>query len=129
MNNKEIIREFYENIVSNNLIEQLENYIAENCIAEIRKHLKAIRHTYPDYKMKILRQFEDGEFVISEFIMEGTFQNDWIGIKATGEKLKISGVDIDKVENGKIVEHSGATNTFEALWENSLIAPNDEIAK
>ena len=73
MNRKEIICEFYENIVSNNLIEQLENSIAENCIVEMSDHLKAIRNTYPDHKMKILRQFEDGEFVISEFIMEGTF--------------------------------------------------------
>lgn len=55
--------------------------------------------------------------------MEGTFQDDWLGIKANGEKIKISGVDIDKVKNGKIVEHSGAANTFEALWENDLIGP------
>ena len=44
-------------------------------------------HTYPDYRMKILRQFVSGDYVISEFRMEGTFQNEWLGIKPTGASL------------------------------------------
>jgi len=32
-------------------------------------------------------------------------------------------VNIDKIVEGKIVEHSGAANTFEAFWENGLISP------
>lgn len=34
-----------------------------------------------------------------------------------------SGIDIDKVIAGKIVEHSGATNTFETFFEQHLIKP------
>ena len=36
---------------------------------------------------------------------------------------QMKGVDIDKVVNGKIVEHGGAVNTFDAFWENGLIKP------
>ena len=43
----------------------------------MKEHLEAVRNTYPDYRMRILRQFEDNGFVISEFIMEGTFMNEW----------------------------------------------------
>ena len=63
----------------------------------MKEHLEAIRHTYPDYRMEILRQFVSGDYVISEFRMEGTFQNEWLGIKPTGERISITGVDIDKV--------------------------------
>ncbi len=35
----------------------------------------------------------------------------------------MTGVDIDKIVNGKIVEHGGAVNTFDAFWENGLIKP------
>ena len=38
-------------------------------------------------------------------------------------EVKITGVDIDKVINGKIVEHGGATNTFDTFFENHLIKP------
>lgn len=31
-----------------------------------------------------------------------------------------SEVDIDKVMDGKIVEHGGATNTFDTFFENNL---------
>ena len=34
--------------------------------------LGAVRKTYPNYKMEIIRQFEGGETVISEFVMRGT---------------------------------------------------------
>lgn len=33
-----------------------------------------------------------------------------------------SGVDIDRVEDGKIIEHCGAVNTFVALFEHKLIS-------
>lgn len=34
-----------------------------------------------------------------------------------------TGVDIDKVANGKIIEHGGPVNTFETLLEHHLIKP------
>lgn len=47
----------------------------------------------------------------------------WIGIKPTHKRLTFTGVDIDKVVNGKIVEHGGAVNTFDTLFEHHLIKP------
>ena len=133
--NEDIIRYFYEHIVSDNLLGNLEDFVSEDCtvwadgksekvgVNGMNEHLEAIRHTYPDYRMKILRQFVSGDYVISEFRMEGTFQNEWLGIKPTGERISITGIDIDKVIDGKIVEHGGAANTFEAFWAMSLIIP------
>ena len=34
---------------------------------------------------------------------------------------QVKGVNIDKIVDGKITEHSGVANTFEAFWENGLI--------
>lgn len=89
----------------------------------MKEHLQAIRVTYPDYVMRIIRQYCDGEYVVSEFIMQGKHEGQWIGIKPTGRTLSFSGVDIDRMVDGKIVEHGGAVNTFETLWENRLIQP------
>ena len=133
--NEDIIRYFYEHIVSDNLLGNLEDFVSEDCtvwadgksekvgVNGMKEHLEAIRHTYPDYRMRILRQFVSGDYVISEFRMEGTFQNEWLGIKPTGGRISITGVDIDKVIDGKIVEHGGAANTFEAFWAMNLIMP------
>lgn len=45
--------------------------------------------------------------------------------KPTNKKLVFTGVDVDKVTDGKIVEHGGAVNTFETLFQESLIMPKD----
>lgn len=135
MNNKELIKHFYEVVVSGNLLDEIPQYISEDCMLRtgddtnfigvegMREHLIAVRKTYPDYSMKIIRQYEDGDVIISEFIMRGTHQGEFIGITPTNKVIEISGVDIDKVMNGKIVEHGGATNTFDAFWNNGLIRP------
>lgn len=133
MDNKEIVKNFYEVIVSKNLLDELSKYISENCILKngdkiiplglkgMKKHLKDVRKTYPDYTMKIIKQYVDGDYVISEFIMEGTHEGEWIGIKPTNKRLSFIGVNIDKVINRKIVEHGGAVNTFDTLFEQNLI--------
>ena len=135
MKNKDIVKYFYEVIVSENLLDELSKYISEDCVQRagekeifigidgMKQHLVALKKTYPDYTMKIIRQYVTDDYVISEFIMRGTHKGEFIGITPTNEVLEITGVDIDKVIDGKIVEHGGATNTFETFFEHHLIKP------
>lgn len=76
--------------------------------------------------MRVFNQFCDGDYVISEIIAEGTHSGEFLGIKPTGKKLVLTGVDIDKVQDSKIVEHGGAINTFETFFSEGLIKPNNE---
>ena len=41
----------------------------------------------------------------------------------TNKVIEIFGVDIDRIINGRIVEHCGADTTFDAFWNNGLIKP------
>ena len=135
MDAKERVKYFLEMVASNNLIDQLPEYVSDACTIRIgetiypagiegmKQHLIDVKKTYPDFKMTITRQYCDGDYVISEFIMEGTHQGEWLGMKPSGKKITMTGVDIDKVIDGKIVEHGGAANTFEALFEANLIQP------
>lgn len=135
MNNAELVKTFYEVIVSENRLDELDRYISDDCVQKVgekeihigivgmRKHLVALKETYPDYAMKIIRQYSDGDYVISEFIMRGTHKGEFVGIKPTNKILEITGVDIDKVIDGKIVEHGGAANTFETFIEHHLVKP------
>ena len=135
MDNKELVKYFYEVVVSQNLLHSLPQYLSDSCILRtgeeliplgvngMRQHLMAVRATYPDYTMKVIRQYADRDYVVSEFFMEGTHEEDWIGIRPTHRKLSFTGINIDKVTNGKIVEHSGCVNTFETLLAHNLIKP------
>ena len=121
VNNKEIVKYFYEDVVSKNLIDEAAHFLSAEDVEEMGQHLIAVRKTYPDYTMSITRQFEDGEYVVSEFVMRGTHSGEFLRITPTNKTIEIKGVNIDKIVDGKIIEHSGVANTFEAFWENGLI--------
>ncbi|MCI8653010.1 MAG: ester cyclase [Angelakisella sp.] len=133
MDEKELVRCFYETLVSQNRLEELPRFLAEDCrfrsgerllpmgISGMREHLLAVRKTYPDYTMRIIRQHLAGPYVISEFVMEGTHLGEFCGIAPSGRRLSFTGVDIDRVEGGRIVEHGGAVNTFDTLLAHGLI--------
>ncbi len=135
MSNTERIKYFYEDIVTNNLLEKLPEFISENCVLKIgekfipigiegmRQHLLDVKKTYPDYSMRIIKQYSVEDYVISEFIMTGTHEGEFVGIKPTHKVLSITGVNIDRVIDGRIVEHGGAANTFDTFLEHHLIAP------
>ena len=135
MEAKEKVKHFYEAVVSNGLIDEVPEYISDDCtqrtgeklfplgVDGMKQHIVAVRKTYPDLTMTIIRQYSDGDYVISEFTAEATHKGEWLGIKPTGKRLSFTGVDIDKVVDGKIAEHSGVMNTFEALLEAKLIQP------
>ena len=135
MDNKERVKYFYEVVTSNHFIDEVSEYISEDCTVRVgeesfpsgidgmKQHLIDVRKTYPDLKMKIIRQYCDGDYVISEFIAECTHKGEWLGMKPSGKQLTFTGVDIDKVIDGKIVEHGGAMNTFEALFAEGIIKP------
>ena len=135
MDNKEVVKYFYEIVVSQNLLEQVTEYVSEECLVRtgeqsipigvdgMRHHLIDVKKTYPDYTMKIIRQYCDGDYVISEFVMEGTHEGEWLGMKPTNKKLSFTGVNIDKIVKGKMVEHGGAVNTFDTLFAAKIIKP------
>ena len=53
------------------------------------------------------KQYEDKGYVISEFIMSGTNEGEFIWITPTNKVIEITGINSDKIIDGKIVEHSG----------------------
>ena len=65
MDNKSLIKEFYEEVVSKNLVDKIENYVDINCVARVGEN-----------------------YVISGIITEGTHLGEWLGIKPTGKKLE-----------------------------------------
>ena len=133
----DLVRTFYESVVSLHQLEDLPRFIGADCVlwqgertvplgpAGMAHHLAALRETYSDYTVRILRQHWAAPYVISECVMEGTHLGPWPGTVPTGKRLTFTGVNVDRVECGKIVEHGGAVNTFETLWEAGIIRPTE----
>ena len=138
MERKELVKYFYEKVFSQNLIDNLHHYITQGCTYRIgekiydiglegmKQHIVEVKKTYPDFKIRVINQYCENDYVITEIIAEGTHLGEFLGIKPTGKKLTFTGVDIDKIKNSKIVEHGGAINTFETFIQEGVIKPHNE---
>jgi predicted ester cyclase len=51
---------------------------------------------------------------------------EWLGIAPTGRPVVITGVNVDRIVNGRIVEHGGAANMLDALLEIDAVRPVTE---
>ena len=132
-NKKELVARYIREIVNTGNIGNIEDFIALDYtevfnnqrfkvgIEGAKKHILGVRETYPDLQLSIERQFADGDWVITSYTMTGTHSGRWMDIRPTGKKIVVTGVNIDKVVDGKIVEHGGAANMFESFLEAGAI--------
>jgi predicted ester cyclase len=127
--NKLLVRRFYEEVVSTGNVDKIENSLSPEYtevsdgkrytvgIDGAKAHILGVRETYPDLTVTIERQIAEGEWVVSCITARGTHKGTWIGIKPTGKKVTFTGVNVDRVIDGKIVEHGGAANMLGPLLE------------
>lgn len=100
-------------------MERGQKYIAEDIVGQgldgtVRKGIAS----FMEYGTSMFKAFPDGYHQIEEAIAEedkvvtrgifrGTHQGELMGIPATGKQVQFSVVHIDRVVDGKIVEHWG----------------------
>lgn len=131
--NKEITRRFYEEVVSTGTVERVAEFVAPDCvevdgqsrvvsgIEGMMEHVRGVRAVYPDLRITVDRQIAEGEWVASIITARGTHEGEWIGMKPTGRSLVFTGVNVDRVVNGRIVEHGGAANLLLPFLEAGAI--------
>jgi predicted ester cyclase len=127
--NKQIIKDYYEKVVNTGNIDIIDQFISSNYsevhnnkrytigIDGAKEHIIGVRKTYPDLQLSIEQQIAEGDLVASCFTMTGTHEGLWMGIKPTGKRIQVTGVNIDRLIGGKLVEHSGAANLFDGLLD------------
>jgi predicted ester cyclase len=68
-------------------------------------------------RLTIEKQIAEGDWVVSCITASGIHSGSWLGIKPTGKAVSFTSVNVDKVIDGKIVEHGGAANLLNSLLE------------
>lgn len=127
MDNAAVVRQYIEQVINTGNAELVPQFVAENYeevynnkrypigIAGAQAHVAGVRNTYPDLHLRVDRQIASGEWVATCYTMTGTHSGAWMGIQPTGKIIEVAGVNIDRVIDGKIVEHGGAANLLDSL--------------
>ena len=125
--NKSLVKDYYETVVNTGNVSRISEFISENYTEVFQnetsrlgiegaiKHIQGVRENYTDLNLRIDYQIAEGDLVATCYTRTGTHNGNWMGIKPTGKRICVTGVNIDKIKNGKMIEHGGAANLFDAL--------------
>ncbi len=72
------------------------------------------RMAYPDTHFAVEDQVAEGDKVATRWTAVGTQQGELMGIPATGKKVTVTGMTINRIVNGMIME---SWNNFDALGQ------------
>ncbi len=110
--NKALVRGYLTNeVLSNGDRATLTRYFSEDVVfnnsRDVQQHLarmRAVRSAFPDLRLTIEDQIAEGDKVITRVTFRGTHRGEFRGIAPTGKQVEYSGIAIDRIANGKIVE-------------------------
>jgi predicted ester cyclase len=127
--NKLLVHRYYKEVVNTGKLDLIESFIAPDYtevhdgkrhllgIEGAKAHILGVRQTYPDLHISVEQQIAEGEWVVTCITAKGTHKGSWLGIKPTGKSVAFTGVNVDRVVGGLIVEHGGAANMLGPLLE------------
>ena len=125
--NKKLVRRWLEEVVNTGDVDRIDEFIAPDYVESYmnvehpigregaRAHVLGVRTTFPDLVLTVEQQIAEGDWVATRVTARGTHSGEWIGIAPTGERVEMTGVNLDRVVDGLIVEHGGAANMLEPL--------------
>ena len=114
-------------LVADQIIDHNTDPVHSAGIEGYRQHLLAVRTTFPNFQLTIEAQIAEGDLVVTQVTGRGTHQGAWLDIRPRGTLVVVTGINIDRLADGKIVEHWGEANTVGMLTQLGVrLVPEDK---
>jgi steroid delta-isomerase-like uncharacterized protein len=123
--NAELIKRFYDEVIgggnlslidelaSDDIVDHEEGFPGQPQGKEVVKFfVNALRQAFPDIKATVDVTLDQGELAAGRAIMRGTHQGEFMGVPASNKSVEVETIDIIRVEDGKVAEHWGVTDTM-----------------
>ena len=79
------------------------------------------RNAFPDVQFTIDEQIAEGDKVVTRWSAHGTHKGELAGIPPTGKSATVTGMGIERIVNGKIVESWGLFDQFGMMQQLGVI--------
>ncbi|NIR27704.1 MAG: ester cyclase [Gammaproteobacteria bacterium] len=132
--NKEVILRFDDVVMNQRNLVALDEFVAQDVIDHQvppglppgiegkRQFLGMLLNAFPDLHITIEGDLiAEGDYVAERWTLEGTHQGELIGIPATGKRVKVAGMSISRLVDGKQVEHWSVMDQFGLLQQIGVI--------
>ena len=134
--NKALANRFYTGLIGQADLSIADELVAEDFvdhnppgpdIAPGREGLKQVftefNSAFPDMTLTVEDQVAEGDKVVSRLRFSGTQQGEFNAMPASGKSVSIGIIDIFRIEEGKIVERWGESDTLGMLVQLGAVPP------
>jgi steroid delta-isomerase-like uncharacterized protein len=132
--NKQISRRLLEDAFSAGRYDVIDEVVAPNFVIHdpsvteemrgpngIRQLIETYRSAFPDLQAKVEEQIAEGDRVATRWSAHGTHRGPLLGIDATGKEASVTGITIDRIQNGRIVESWSNWDTLGLLQQLGVV--------
>jgi len=137
--NKALVRRFYDEVTNGRNVAVLDELLAPNFEGfkvegadhgqnreEFKQTITMVLNAFPDHHQTIHDWIAENDKVVTRWTVQGTHQGEYAGIAPTGKTVKITGIDIFRVVDGKIVEVWAEVNMPDMMEQ---LVPHDHHGK
>ncbi|MDI1266305.1 MAG: ester cyclase [bacterium] len=134
--NKAIVRDYLDAIVNKSNMSGFDTFFADDVVFNETRNfreqyparMQAIRSAFPDHHLIVRDQIAEGDKVVTRVTFHGTHSGAFNGIPATGKQVEWSGIAMDRIANGKVVEMWHVQN-IAALMQQIATKPPPALPK
>ncbi|MGW0771480.1 ester cyclase [Streptomyces sp. NPDC002676] len=94
----------------------------------VKSVIRVEREGFPDMKVELIRDFEEGEFVIQHVKVSGTHKGSVFGAEPTGRTITWNEIHIVKLRDGRVSDHWACNDLHVLLMQLGKMTPPDTSA-
>ena len=121
---KQLVRSFIEDVINTRNLDAAGDYMAEDMVEQVpfpgqepglaglKNVLRGLFAAFPDMRWIVEEQIAEADKVLTRFVWAGTHDGDFLGVPASGRKVSVWGMVIDRLENGRVKDTRILMDTF-----------------
>lgn len=133
--NATVVRRFVQEVITQGSIASAGEFVWEDVVEQVpfpgqgpgleglQDVLRGMRSAFPDLEFLIQEQIAEHDKVASRFEWTGTHQGEFLGVPATGRQVRVWGIVIDRLEEGRIKDTRIIMDTLGLMMQLGVFPP------
>ncbi len=132
--NKNLVDDFIQALFSQGDLTAIERYLdpafvnhdppfpgAPSGPEGMRMAASVYRQALPDWRSEVEQLVAEGDTVVERFTARGTHRGELLGVAGTGKTITLRGINIFRIEDGRIVERWGQLDQLDVFRQLGLV--------
>jgi len=140
MRNKQLVRESIERVWGQQRLDEVDRFLARDFVdhgalpgslpgpAGFADGVRRLLAAFPDARNEIDDIVAEGDRVVVRWTMTGTHTGGGLGVPATGRAVRVAGITMSRVVDGRIAEHWIYRDDIAMLRQLGLMAAPSSVA-